>query len=322
MKDIRRIGIQYRKERLAFVDGRAGKGTLQRYDLFPVKAAALLLGLVLYLNSVFLSVSAAGSREETASLQVEIFAQSDDGKSSSPVSGASLTAVQIASLKDPESTNDGSLYTVTKAAAGAGITDGDIKRMDTASSSAVAGKAAGAFRTGGKAEDELKSAFVRKAVSDDKGVASFGSISIEHFGIFVVYQTGKSRDAAKYLDIEPFLVQVPQPDAEKAGTWNYQVRTIPKLAKHTPVPEKPSTPPDTPEKPEVPGKPEKPSKPTTPSKTTKKTTGSNLKGSSGPVRTGDLQNPALWAGLFAAAGLLLIVFAVLRKKLRRKEEEQ
>lgn len=79
------------------------------------------------------------------------------------------------------------------------------------------------------------------AVTDQGGRAVFEQLPKD---MYLVTQTGKSKTAARYRNMQPFLVLVPMP--EKNGdviSWNTDVQATPKLKLVRPTPPVPPVPP-------------------------------------------------------------------------------
>lgn len=137
---------------------------------------------------------------------------------------------------------------------------------------------------------EAAGTFAKMAVPSEQAVMtdSTGEAVFEDLdqGIYLVEETKKTGTAADYSTAEPYLVKVP--DYEE-GAWLYEVTSSPKsepVKTVIPAPEEPETT-ETP---------------------------------AASVKTGDILNVYLWAGLLLSAASGLLILAVVRKT--RKKEGQ
>lgn len=224
--------------------------------------------------------------DSTASLTVEVEYPSKDGKSDPvPIAGAEISIYRIAELTDAGE------YQITEAYEGAGIQTSQLYDADASSMKAIS---------------ETFSSYVKKAnlsadlgpeVTGKDGKAYFGNIT--DLGMYLVVQTGKTKDAEKYTEIEPYLVQIPMPpltDGSSEG-WTMDVTSYPKAGDY--IPEEPGVP-TTPPVPKPPA-PETPPPPDHPSLTRL-------------VKTGDDSAVLIWIVIAAGAAVALFVGVTIFRK--------
>lgn len=153
--------------------------------------------------------------------------------------------------------------------------------------------------------------------TDSNGITEFSGIDSDHFGLYLVVETGKSGTAENYTTCAPFLVMVPYYDSENLG-WEYDVLAEPK-------PVKPSNPNNG--NPNDGLWPNPDSDSSSGSTTSSSTPSSGSRGSNGVtrssfvqnIRTGDVTRIGLWLALMAAA-LVAVNLLISKREKKRKSE--
>ena len=234
-------------------------------------AASLLVCVIALLLASTQLVLPIGAAETTAKLTVHLAYVDDDTQT--PISGAVFQIYQVGAF------DEAGHYVRTEAFADANVAD--FASLTTAS---ALSDAAEQFAAAAK---NIEPDAAQK--TDETGNAVFGDISAEQFGIYLVIQSGKTGDAAKYTTAAPFLIQVPE--VTESG-FGYDVIAAPKLVIETP----PDTPPETP--------------PKTPPETTPKTP------TTPPprVKTGDSTNIVLWVTVLCVCTVAVVVFVIFSRK--------
>ncbi|MDO5100435.1 MAG: pilin N-terminal domain-containing protein [Eubacteriales bacterium] len=160
-------------------------------------------------------------------LTVEVIYHEDQGQQEA-VDGMTLSLFRVADVKQAVSGNiDYSATADFKEA------DFDYAGMTATQSNQQAEKLEGLVKS-----KKLTTALT--VVTDVNGRAGFEQLPK---GVYLVTQTGKSQTAARYRNMQPFLVLVPMP--EKSGdkiVWQSNVQATPKLKLVRPTPPGPSIP--------------------------------------------------------------------------------
>lgn len=148
---------------------------------------------------------------QDCSLQVSmVFTDAYNEAAPVPISGAELSLVKAADLKA-----DGS-YELTEPFADIASMKTYISGNGTSSDARMAADEAAA------AAAEADGAV--KEVTDSSGTAVF---TVKDYGIYLLYETGKTGTAAKYGSIQPMLTSLPAYTEENG--WQYDTEVLPKF---------------------------------------------------------------------------------------------
>lgn len=238
----------------------------------------------------------AAADTPNASYTVEVSYPSDDDAPPEPIAGVEVSVYLVASLDEKNVYQPLTPFSDLDVSALSGMSAAEIQEMAYLLENRIAEQSIAPDMT---------------AVTLTDGIAEFDDISA--YGLYLTVQTASSGEAELYSEFDPFLIQIPNYDAEQG--WIYDVKAEPKLRVSRPEETVTTT-----EQTTTTTSSARMTQTTTSAQTTSASSQTMISTDRDKPKTGDESKLQLWKIVFAVSvlGIVVLVADIIKDK-RKKE---